>query len=100
MFVFEVYYKQMIPRNEHLVSAMNNPEFVSKLSDETVKKAKNFLAMYSTYIRKVRMYNDRPIYTGSVQADVFRGGSDKVTGLLELRTYLTQVENMISKETK
>lgn len=100
MFVFEVYYKQMIPRNEHLVSAMNNPEIAAKLSAETIKKAKNFIAMYSSYIRKVRMYNDRPIYTGSVQADVFKGGNDKVTGLLELRNYLSKVENMISKEIK
>ena len=42
MFIFELFYKEMLPRNEHLVSAINDPEIKSKLSDQTVKKIKNF----------------------------------------------------------
>lgn len=99
-FVFEVFYKDMLTRNEHLVSAINNPEITAKLSEKTIQKAKNFIAMYSTYIRKVRIYDDRPIYTGSVSTDVFKGGRDKVTGLPALKSYLMQIEQAMLSETK
>ena len=100
MFVFEVYYQNMLPRNEHLVSAINNPEISAKLSERTLQKAKNFRAMYSSYIRKVRICDDRPVYTGSVTTDVFKGGNDKVTGLMELKNYLTEIERAILTEGK
>ena len=100
MFIFELFYKEMLPRNEHLVSAINNPEIKSKLSDQTVKKITNVNVMYSTYIRKVRFYNGTPIYTGSDTDDVFRGGNDKVIGLPALKQYLNSIENAILEETK
>ena len=99
-FVFEVFYKDMLTRNEHLVSAINNPEITAKLSEKTLQRAKNFIAMYSAYIRKVRIYDDRPIYTGSVSTDVFKGGIDKVTGLPALKSYLMQIEQAMLAETK
>ena len=99
-FVFEVFYKDMLTRNEHLVSAINNPEITAKLSEKTLQRAKNFIAMYSAYIRKVRIYDDRPIYTGSVSTDVFKGGIDKVTGLPALKSYLMQIEQAMLSETK
>ena len=99
-FVFEVFYKDMLTRNEHLVSAINNPEIAAKLSEKTLQRAKNFIAMYSAYIRKVRIYDGRPIYTGSVSTDVFKGGIDKVTGLPALKSYLMQIEQAMLSETK
>ena len=100
MFVFEVYYQNMLPRNEHLVSAINNPEITSKLSANTIRKAKNFSAMYSTYMRKVRIYDGKPIYTGGVTTDVFKGGNDRVVGLMELKQYLNDIERAMLAETK
>lgn len=99
-FVFEVFYKDMLTRNEHLVSAINNPEIAAKLSEKTLQRAKNFIAMYSAYIRKVRIYDGRPIYTGSITTDVFKGGNDKVTGLPALKSYLMQIEQAMLAETK
>lgn len=100
MFVFEVYYQNMLPRNEHLVSAINNPEITSKLSAATLQKAKNFSAMYSTYMRKVRVYDGKPIYTGSVENDVFKGGNDRIVGLMALKNYLAEIERAMIAETK